>query len=89
VQWTKPISAKLEEEEEDRPSVGRQPYLKEGLADEDIVLGGPQFEVKTYDRFRLKTIIRLSSVVLVRCRRLQDLLVLQGTTKSTRKESQL
>jgi len=28
------------------------------------------------------------SVVLVRCRRLQDLLVLQGTTKSTRKKTQ-
>jgi len=47
----------------------------EDLGDVDIALG-PHLEEKTCDRFRLKTIIRLSlSVVLVRCQHLQDLLV--------------
>jgi len=45
----------------------------EYLGDDDIALG-PHLEVKTCD--------------LVRCRRLKDLLVLRGTTKSTRKKSQ-
>jgi len=35
---------------------------------------GPHLEEKTCDRFRLKTIIRLS-VVLVRCQHLQNILV--------------
>jgi len=60
---------------------GPEPGL-EDLGDDDIALG-THFEVKTCDRFWLKTIIRL-----VRCRRLQDLLVFQGTTKLTRKKSQ-
>jgi len=47
----------------------------EDLGDANIALG-PHLEEKTCDR--LKTIIRL-----------QDLLVLQGTTKSTRKKSQV
>jgi len=46
--------------------------LLEDLGGDDIALG-PHFPL---------------SVVLVQCRRLQDLLVLQGTTKSTRKKSQ-
>jgi len=66
---------------------------------------GPHLEVKTCDRIRLKTIIRLSCrgyksddgfqpkavsgfYLQVRCCRLQDLLVLQGNTKSTRNKSQ-
>jgi len=44
----------------------------EDLGDVGIALG-PHLEVL--------------SVVLVRCQHLQDLLVLQGTTKSTRKKS--
>jgi len=56
--------------------------LLEDLEDDDMALG-PHFEVKTCDRFGLKTIISLMmsqvftsiSVVLVRCRRLQDLLM--------------
>jgi len=53
----------------------------EDLGDVDIALG-PHLEEKTCDRFFPL------SVVLVRCLHLQDLLVLQGTTKSTRKKSQ-
>jgi len=49
----------------------------EDLGEDDIALG-PHLEVNTGHRFLLL------SVVLV-----QDLLVLQGTTKSTRKKSQL
>jgi len=39
-------------------------YLEEleDLVDDDIALGGPHLEVKTCDRFRLKTIIRVSEV---------------------------
>jgi len=55
------------------------------LGDVDIALG-PHLEENTcggqVDRFFPL------SVVLVRCQHLQDLLVLQGTTKSTRKKSQ-
>jgi len=72
----------------------KQICVLEDLGDDDIALE-PHLEVKTCDRFRVITIIRLMnnrflplSVVLVRCRHLQDLLVLQGTTKSTRKKSQ-
>jgi len=72
----------------------KQDELLEDLGDVDIALG-PPLEEKTCDRFRLKTIIISTetghsglSVVLVRCLHLQDLLVLQGTTKSTRKKSQ-
>jgi len=73
--------------------------IPEDLGDDDIALG-PHLEVKTCDQFWMKTIIRQSdstetghrllpqSVVLERCRRLQDLLVRQGTTKSTRKKTQ-
>jgi len=53
----------------------RHAYL-EDLGDADIALG-PHLEEKTGH-----------SVVLVRCLHLQDLLVLQGTTKSTRKKAQ-
>jgi len=68
----------------------------EDLGDDDIALG-PHLEVKTCNRFRLKTIIRLISlishqslsVVLVRCRHLQDLLVLQGTTRTRVKSQEL
>jgi len=48
---------------------------------DDHIAQGTQFEVKTCDRSP-------QSVVLVWCRRLQDLPV-RGTTKSTRKRSQL
>jgi len=63
----------------------------EGLGDDDIALG-PHLEVKTchqtLDGFQPKPVTGLPlSVVLVPCRRLQDLLVLQGTTKSTRNKT--
>jgi len=63
----------------------------EDLGDDDIALE-PHVEVKTCDRFRLITIIRLvcrSQVFtstcgpIVQCPRLQDLLVLQGNMIST------
>jgi len=53
--------------------------LLEDLGDDDIALG-PHLEEKTCVRFR--------SVGRCCPRGLQDLLVLQGTTKSTRKKSQ-
>jgi len=56
----------------------------EDLGDDDMALG-PHFEGETCDRFRLISIIRLSDL---RCLRLDDLLVLQGTTKTTRKKAQ-
>jgi len=50
----------------------------ENLGDDDIALG-PLLEVKT---------VLPLSVVLVRCRRPKSSIVLQGTTKSTRKKFQ-
>jgi len=54
---------------------------EEDLGDDDMALG-PHLGEKPCDRF-----LPLS-VVLVRCHRLQNLLILQGTTKSAREKSQ-
>jgi len=72
-----------------------QPYKRhdlEDLVDEDIALG-PHLDTKTFVSLNMvfnrnrSLVFTSKCVVLVRCRRLQDLLVLQGTTKSTRKKS--
>jgi len=59
----------------------------EDLGDDDIALG-PHLKEKTCDWFRLKTIISLMKPVTGFFLYVIDLLVLQGTSKSTRKKSQ-